>query len=157
MNTNFRIKALGYLLVTVFSAILFSTSYAKTEIEQNNVKIMRQVIQGFSKGNFDVLLENASDDMVFVIHGPTDDIFVGRYDGLAAFNRLGEIFEEAVAIDKYMPDYFLSDGDKVIVVGKKIVKLKTSQLQRKMDFAYIVTFKKGKIVRYDTFQADAVN
>ncbi len=123
---------------------------------ESNLEIMKGIMGRYAVGDFSALAERLSDDIVWVIHGPRSDVFSGKIRGREALDKLIRLFSEIVEIDSYDPREYFVNGDRVVILGSKVVTIKTTGRKREMDFVYTVTLRDGEIVTFDTFQTDVI-
>ena len=88
-----------------------------------NVQLVEQAYANFKEGNIPGILEALTADVDWFIPGPTELIpFVGRRRGP---DQVGEFFAGLAASQsalKFEPREFISQGDKVVVLGHPTVE-----------------------------------
>jgi uncharacterized protein len=118
---------------------------------QENVKIVQQAYENFQKGNIPALLESLSDNVEWVLpeieNVPVAGKRQGR-DGVADF--FAKLNETQEKID-FAPTEFVAQGEKVVVLGRYIWRVRASQGQFTSDWAHVFTVRNGRIERFQEF------
>ncbi len=115
------------------------------------VKVVQDLYAAFGSGDVSALLALISPDVEW---GEPDNPFnpaAGTRHGQAGFLewlRIGKQSEEILVLE---PRQFLTDGDSVAVVGFMKCLAKPTGRAYESDFVHLVTFKAGKIARFQEF------
>jgi uncharacterized protein len=114
-----------------------------------NVQLVEQAYANFKEGNIPAILEALAADVDWFIPGPTELIpFVGRRRGPG---EVGEFFAALAASQsalKFEPREFISQGDKVVVLGHQQWTVKSTGQTYEDDWAHVFTIRKDKIVQF---------
>ena len=119
--------------------------------EQENKKLAARMYETFMAGDVEGFLNLFSDDAAWhapeIENVPLNGKFSGR-ENLAAFIAGIDKYEEFLKFD---PTEFITQGDRVVVLGEFLARSKTTDKQYASDFAHIVTVKDGKITSFYEF------
>ena len=113
--------------------------------------MVQDLYAAFGSGDVSALLALISPDVEW---GEPDNPFnpaAGTRHGQAGFLewlRIGKQSEEILVLE---PRQFLTDGDSVAVVGFMKCLAKPTGRAYESDFVHLVTFKAGKIARFQEF------
>jgi len=119
--------------------------------EQENTKLAGQMYETFNAGDIESFLNLFSDDVAWhspeIENVPLNGKLSGR-ENLAEFISSLDDYEEFLKME---PTEFISQGDKVVVLGNFLCRSKTTNKQYATDFAHIVTVADGKIIGFYEF------
>jgi uncharacterized protein len=124
---------------------------AADDAATQRVGVVRKLYAAFHSGDVAALLAVISPDVEW---GEPDNPFnpaAGTRHGHTGFLewlRIGQQSEEILMLD---PRQFLADRDSVAVVGYMKCLAKPTGRVYESDFVHLVTFKSGKIVRFQEF------
>jgi ketosteroid isomerase-like protein len=126
---------------------------------QDNVQMVKQAYALFQQGNVPAILELLSEDVDWFIPGPTEIIpFVGRRRGPG---QVGQFFSGLAASQsalKFEPHEFISQGDKVVVLGEQQWTVNSTRQTYEDEWAHVFTIRNGRIVQFREYhdtQAEA--
>lgn len=124
--------------------------------EQDNTAAAKQAYQNFMTGNIAALLDSLAEDIDWVLPEIENVPFARAYKGQAGaadfFKQLGEN-QEPLAFNQRE---FIAQGDKVVVLGDYVWKVKKNGREFKGDFAHVFTFKDGKTIEFKEYVDTAV-
>ena len=119
--------------------------------EQENTQLVRKTYELFNSGDIETLLGMYADDISWetplVENTPLGGKINGRESLVDFFTRLGETEEFSV----FEAKEFIAQGDKVVVIGNFVSRVKSTNKQFASDFAHIVTVADGKIAGFYEF------
>jgi len=116
-----------------------------------NIATARALYQSFAARDIDAILALLSDDVEWGEpdnpYNPAGGVRRG-HGGFLEWLRIGRAAEEILALE---PRAFLSDAESVAVVGHTKCLAKPTGRTYETDFVHLVTFRGGKIVRFQEF------
>ena len=116
---------------------------------QEHVQLVQKAYADFKQGNVGAILEALTEDVDWFIPGPTEAIpFVGRRIGP---RQVGEFFAdlaESQTAQQFEPREFISQGDKVVVLGHQQWTVKSTGRSYGDDWAHVFTIRNGKIAQF---------
>lgn len=124
--------------------------------EQDNTAAAKQAYQNFMTGNIAALLDSFAEDINWELPEVENVPFARTYKGRAGvadfFKQLGEN-QDPVAFNQRE---FIAQGDKVVVLGDYVWKVKKNGREFRGDYAHVFTFKDGKAVAFKEYMDTGV-
>lgn len=115
-----------------------------------NLAAAHRLYDNFLKGDINSVLAGMSDDVVWIVPGDSTLPYAGTRNGKAEWMKyltgLG-----TVDLKAFEPQEFLADGDKVVVFGKERYVVKATGKTVEEDWAQLMTFRDGKLVRFRSY------
>lgn len=119
--------------------------------EQENTQLVKKTYELFTAGDIETLLGMYSDDISWetpkVANSPLGGKISGRERVIDFFTRLDENEEFSVFDAKE----FIAEGDKVVVLGHFVSRIKSTDKEYATDFVHIVRVAGGKIAGFLEF------
>ncbi len=113
--------------------------------EQENTQLARKMYELFNSGDIGKLLEMYAEDVSWetpkVENAPIGGKISGRENVAEFFIRLDES-EECLAFEQ---TEFITQGDKVVVLGHFAWRIKSTNKEYASDYVHIITVADGKI------------
>jgi ketosteroid isomerase-like protein len=125
--------------------------------DPNNVRLVQEAYAAFKRGDINSVLNSVAADADWHLPGPPDIVpVVGRRKGrdqiAGFFAKLAELQEPQL----FEPRQFISDGDKVVVLGEYHWRVKSTGRSFHSDWAHVFTVKDGKVTGFqEYFDTDA--
>ena len=119
--------------------------------EQDNVAAAQRGYEYFMSGDIPSLVNIFADDVVWALPKIENVPFSGKHTGRAAvaeFFRLVGENQEALSFNR---ESFVAQGEKVVVLGNYVWKVKATGREFSGDFAHVFTFRDGKAVAFNEF------
>lgn len=110
----------------------------------------------FGAGDMDQLKTTLSEDSTWVYHGTSDIPYAGTFKGKDEVVRFIGTIMEHTNIEGFNVDGFVSEGDKVVVLGNEKQRIKRNNQLLEQHWVMVYTVKNGLITRLDEF-ADTAN
>jgi len=123
-------------------------------MSQENVEIVRRVIDARNRGDRDAAFAYAASDIEFDFStsaGP----WAGIYRGVEATRRLWDGLDEVFSELRWEPQEFIDAGDAVVVTMSFHARGRESGVETVSRAAGVYWFKDGKVVRYQQRQTRA--
>ena len=122
-----------------------------SDLASTNVTLVQQIYAAFAKRDIQAILAMLSPDVEW---GEPDNPFnpaAGTRHGHAGFLEWLNIGRQSEEILVLEPRQFLCDNDSVAVVGYTKCFAKPTDRSYETDFVHLVTFKNGKVIRFQEF------
>lgn len=113
--------------------------------EPQNVEVIRKAYDAFGKGDFQELVSLLSEDVSWLTPGPPDMPTAGYRRGHQAVHEYFMTLATVGDIVRFEPKDFLTHGDKVVVLGDDIVRMKASGKDVDFHWVHIFIVKDGKV------------
>ena len=116
-----------------------------------NLQIVQDAYANFGSGDIAGLLSHLSADVKWRVPEIENASFAGARRGQEA---VGEFFASLVAeedITLFEPNEFISEGDKVVVLGKSAATVRATGRSYETDWVHIFTVNDGKITSFHEF------
>ncbi len=113
-----------------------------------NTELVQSAFENFSKGNVAGILDMISDDIVWDMNGPDIIPYAGSRKNKA---EVMDFFAKIAAtsdFQKFEPQVFVAEGDKVVAMGVAVATVKQTGKQATNRWAMCWTFKDGKAIQY---------
>ena len=113
--------------------------------EQDNMRIIQQAYGAFGRGDLPGLLALLTEDIEWQhpeIENVPWAISVRGKDGVSGFFAA---IGKAADIDKFEPLHFIAQGDRVIVLGRESVRVRSTKRPYSTEWAHSFTLRDGKI------------
>lgn len=121
-----------------------------------NTQIVKQGYERFGSGDIDGLLELFSED----IHWKTPDIngspFTSEIHGKDNVRDFFGLLVETEEFTNFEPKEFITEGNKVVVLGRSAGNVTTTGRNFETDWVHIFTVKDGKVTGFLEFFDTAV-
>ena len=120
--------------------------------EDENVKVVQGLFEAFGRGDVPAMLEGLSDDVSWRILGTAGVPYYGEHTGRAGvtdfFGKLGSNVE----FEHFEPREFISQGDKVVVLGGERGRVKPTGRGFEQEWAMVFTVSGGKIKSFRCYE-----
>ena len=117
--------------------------------EQQNLDIVRDAYAAFGRGDVDGLLALLDPQVSWRTPGPPDLPTAGVRRGVAAVREFFGLLMTTFDIQEFRPAEFLTQGDKVVVLGNSREGPKGSSRMVDFRWVHIFTVRNGKIVEFE--------
>ena len=120
--------------------------------ENEHIKIVQQIYADFGQGNISGVLNAMAEDVIWKqpVKGPAP--FAGIIRGR---EQLGEWFGQMDAVSEveaFEPKEFISDGNKVVVLGNYIYRSKATGKSWESDWAMVWVLENGQVTKGQIFE-----
>jgi ketosteroid isomerase-like protein len=120
--------------------------------EQQNTQTVQNGYALFGKGDIPGLLKLYTDDVEFIIPGPTDLVpFAGVYRGQEQVATFFAALNEAVEFERFEPQNFIAQGDAVVAVGYGRGHARASGHPYEEEWAHVFQMRDGKVARFQVY------
>ena len=117
--------------------------------EQQNVGLVQQVYAAFGRGDLDGLLAMLDPQVSWRTPGPPDLPSAGLRHGVDAVREFFGILLNTFDITNFAPTDFLAQGDKVVVLGTSLERVKATGRAVEFRWVHIFTIRNGRIAAFE--------
>jgi uncharacterized protein len=122
--------------------------------EQQTTQAVKESFAAVGRGDIPGLLETLTDDVEWVVPGPSVVPMTGKHRGKEGVSRYYGLLKERIDVLQFEPREFCAQGDTVVVLGVFRGRVKATDRVYESDWALVYTVRDGKISRcreyYDT-------
>ena len=119
--------------------------------ESGNVRTVQDLYGAFARRDVAAILAALSPDVEWAEPEHPLNPAAGTRHGHAGFLEWVRIGSEAEDILSLEPRRFLAGGDTVAVIGHTRCRAKATGKTYETDFVHVVTFREGRIIRFQEF------
>lgn len=124
--------------------------------ERENVKTVQDAYAAFSRGDINAILEQLAEDVSWTVPGPGDIVpFAGRYEGREGVGRFFAALDGAESVERFEPQEFIAQGDKVVVVGNYAARVRANGQADEIEFVHIFTVRDGRVTNFRQYNDTA--
>jgi uncharacterized protein len=116
-----------------------------------NQQVVQQCYAEFGKGNIPGLIENFANDIEWINPGGEENYLAGTYRGKKEVADFFQRLSSTTEYTKFEPREFLTDADKVVVLGYSEGHSKFTGRNFKSDWVMVWTVNKALVKRYIGF------
>lgn len=120
-------------------------------MSEQNVDIVKRAYDAFGRGDVEGVLATCDDRIEWITPGPADLPTAGRRRGLDEVRDFFRIVGEMYEFERFVPHTFVEQGDRVVVLGDDVVKVKATGKVIEEAWAHAFTFKAGKVVAFQEY------
>jgi ketosteroid isomerase-like protein len=116
--------------------------------EQENTRLVQRVYQSIEAGDIQALLNSFAEDVQWQLPEMENVPFAGtwrRREGVRQF--FSKIFELQDVVE-FEPQEYIAQGDKVVVLGRFLMRIKTTGRDFGSDWAHVWTVQGDKVTRF---------
>jgi ketosteroid isomerase-like protein len=117
-------------------------------MSQENVEIVRQIYDGWSRGDFSVGTSLMAPE--FEWHQHAEAVEPGSHRGAAIGGAISKIFEVYEDF-RFVPDEYIDAGDKVVVTARAQATGRGSGVELDVRYSFVWTVRRGKLADLTVF------
>ena len=121
------------------------------EDQQQNIETVKKLYEAFARHDINLVIIMLSSDVVWEEPENPFNPAAGKRTGINGFLEWLKIGRESEEILFLQPKKFLCNSDTVAVVGYTECLAKTTGKKYATDFVHVITFKEGKIAKFQEF------
>jgi ketosteroid isomerase-like protein len=125
--------------------------------ERDNIELVRQGYDAYSKGDLTRLLSLFSRDIDWDMPSIDGVPFTGKRHGISAVGEFFRLMDDCQEAREMTPDEFIGQGDKVVVLGHCTFYVKATGREYSSDFCHLFRIEGDKVVSFkeydDTYAA----
>lgn len=119
--------------------------------EANNTQVVKDAYEKFVSGNIEDLLHLFSEDISWQTPKVEGSPLGGKWQGRQEVSRFFSELDKTEDITQFEPGEFISQGDRVVVMGNYAATIKATDGRLQTDWVHIFTVKNGKITSFLEF------
>lgn len=123
--------------------------------EQENTQVVQSGYADFAKGDIQSLLQKFSEDADWFSPGPVGNPLAIRRRGRGEVGEHFRLLSELVEFSAFEPKEFISQGDKVVVLGRYAGKVRANGNNFESEWAMVFTLRGGKIAKFREYNDTA--
>jgi len=113
--------------------------------EQQNLALIDSVYDAFRRGDVNFILNLLTEDVDWVMEGPSIIPFAGKRKGIAQVKKFFEALTTTQTNQKLTLETTIAQGDKVASVGRYAAKVSATGRSFDSPIAHFFTIRDGKI------------
>ena len=114
--------------------------------------VVRQYLDYLGTGNTEGLISLLTDDVVFDFNGLDDLPWAGRWEGIEKIHEYFEVMFGALEIRSHVIKHWISEGDKVVVLGDEVAASRKSGKEYEAKWSWTFTVRGDKIAVWDAYE-----
>jgi ketosteroid isomerase-like protein len=118
---------------------------------QQNLNVVRQGYDAFSRGDIDALLALLDEQVDWRTPGPPELSTAGARHGRAQVAQFFMAINELLEVQQFEPRTFVAEGDRVVVLGVDTSKVRASGRVLSTSWAHAFTVRDGRIVAFEEY------
>jgi len=120
--------------------------------EADNVNVVQRAFEAFGSGDVPTFLSHLSEDVEWTIAGPPAVPYAGERRGHAGVAEFLQAINGAVEMERFEPQEFIAQGDKVAVVGFERARLRSTGRTFDNPWVLLFTLRDGKVTRFRSYE-----
>ena len=116
--------------------------------EQENTRLVQQAYQSIQAADIQALLNSYAEDVQWQLPEMENVPFAGMWQGREA---VGQFFSKVFVVQdvvEFEPEENIAQGDKVVVLGRFLMRMKATGKDFGSDWTHVWTVKDGKVTRF---------
>lgn len=124
--------------------------------EQENVQVVLSAYEAFGRGDLAAIMNLLTEDIEWRLPGAPDVLpFAGLRRGHAQVIEFFKIVGETIEFEQFETREFIAQGDKVIVLGRSLDRMKPTGRVAENEWAAAFILREGKIASYQIYEDTA--
>ena len=119
--------------------------------ESTNTQIIQDAYQKFSAGDIEGLLTLMAQDIKWTVPEIENAPFAGSREGVPSVAEFFTELSKAEDITRFEPLEFISQNDKVVVLGESAATVKDTGRSYETDWVHVFTVNNGKVTEFTEF------
>jgi ketosteroid isomerase-like protein len=124
--------------------------------EQANTRLVQQAYQSIKAGDIQAFLNSFSQDVQWELPDMENVPFAGKWKGHEGVRQFFSKVFEVQDVLEFEPEEYVAQGDKVVALGKFLMRLKATDSEFSSKWAQVWTVKDGKVTRFYEYVDTAV-
>jgi ketosteroid isomerase-like protein len=117
----------------------------------NNTEIVKKAYECFGSGDIQGLMELYSDDISWITPKVDNAAHSGARQGKDSVAEFFELLSKNEEFTEFEPTEFISEGDKVVVLGRFTTNVISTGNSYSTDWVHVTTVENGKITAFKEF------
>ena len=111
--------------------------------EQSNTRLVQQAYQSIKQNDLQALLHLLATDVQWQLPDMKNVPFAGTWQGREGVAQFFHTVNKVQATVAFEPQEFITQEDKVVVLGRFVMRIKATGRTARSDWAHVWTFKAG--------------
>lgn len=120
--------------------------------EADNVRVVQKAFEAFGAGDGETFLGLLSEDVEWTIAGPDAVPYAGERRGREGVAEFLQAIGGAVEMERFEPQEFIAQGDKVAVVGFERARVRSNGRAFDNPWVLLFTVRDGKVARFRSYE-----
>jgi ketosteroid isomerase-like protein len=120
--------------------------------EQDNRALVQRGYDAFGRGDIEALLALLDENVEWITPGPSELPTAGRRRGRQQVAEFFKGVDNLFEIQRFEPESFVSEGDRVVVLGSETTRVKATGKVLDMRWAHAFTVRNGKVAVLEEYQ-----
>jgi ketosteroid isomerase-like protein len=116
--------------------------------EQENVNMAQQAYESIKEGDIEALLNALAEDVQWQLPEMENVPFAGTWQGRAGVRQFFDTVFSVQDVVAFEPEEFIAEGDKVVVLGHFIMRIKATGRNVGSAWAHVWTFEDSQVIRF---------
>lgn len=116
--------------------------------EQANRQLVQQAYQYQSEGDVQSLLNLLTEDVQWQLPSMENVAFAGTWRGREQVGQFFSTLAQVQDVVEFEPEEFIAQGDKVVVLGRFSMRVKSTGRISASAWAHVWTIKSGKVTHF---------
>jgi ketosteroid isomerase-like protein len=123
--------------------------------EQQNLDLVRQGYDAFSRGDINALLALFDEQIEWRTPGPPELPTAGERRGREQVAQFFMALNDVLDVQQFEPRTFIADGDRVVVLGADTAVVRASGRSLTSSWAHVFTVRNGAVVAFEEYMDTA--
>lgn len=124
--------------------------------EQENTRLVQRAYQSIQAGDIQALLNSFAENIEWQLPEMENVPFAGTWQGREGVGQFFSRVFEAQDVVQFEPQEYIAQGDKVVVLGRFLMRIKSTGRDFGSDWAHVWTVQDDKITRFYEYVDTAV-
>jgi ketosteroid isomerase-like protein len=120
-------------------------------MENSNIDVVKRGYEAFGRGDVPALLGLFDKDIEWVTPGPPELPTSGIRRGPEAVGEFFRTLIEHFEVQQFVPREFIAQGDRVVVTGDEVARLRSTGKVIEVRWAHVFGLKNGLIVSFHEY------
>src|SRR5262245_30127003 len=120
--------------------------------EQENRALVQRGYEAFGRGDIEALLALLDENVEWITPGPADLPTAGHRRGHQQVAEFFQGVDSLYEIQRFAPEVFLSEGDRVVVLGSETTRVKATGKVLEMRWVHAFTVRNGKVAALEEYE-----
>ena len=120
-------------------------------MSQANVALVQNMYAAFGRGDIQAILGALHPDVTWTVQGPTWIPLFGKRKGRQQVAQFFQTLNEHFQVEQFLPREFIAEGDRVVVTGDEVARLRSTGKVINVKWAHVFGMKNGLIVTFQEY------
>ena len=119
--------------------------------EQQNVRLVQQAYEAFSRGEIQGVLNSLAEQVEWRVPKPEGVPFGGDYNGREQVARFFSDLNKYEEVTRFEPREYIAQGERVVAFGYFACKVRATGKPAQSEWVHVYTIRNGKIVKFQEY------